>query len=173
MRALEVAGRCFVKEKIMPSDVSIGGRIKKVRQDAGMGQQEFASSIGISANYLSEVESGKKEPSTPIILLIETRYAISEGWLLTGEGPVYKERAVPGEVREGQPDYSSPYDRALMKDVIEAVDEYLHETDRTLAPDKKAELVVAIYEEMLEAGEAAAAGERRQRLKKMILKFAT
>jgi transcriptional regulator with XRE-family HTH domain len=153
----------------MPSDVSIGGRIKKVRQDAGMGQQAFASSIGISADYLSEVESGTKEPSTSIILLIETRYAISEDGLLTGEGPVYKESAVPGEVRGGEPDYSSTYDLALMRDVIKAVNEYLHETDRTLAPEKKAELVVAIYEEMLEAGEEAAAGERLQRLRKMIL----
>jgi hypothetical protein len=56
-----------------------------------------------------------------------------------------------------------------MRDVIKAVNEYLHETDRTLAPEKKAELVVAMYEEMLEAGEEAAAGERLQRLRKMIL----
>jgi len=66
-----------------------GNRIKQIRKLKGLIQKEFAESLGISANYLSEIESGKKQPSETILLLIEVRYAINAEWLKTGHGEMY------------------------------------------------------------------------------------
>lgn len=66
--------------------MSIGERIRIVRKDLGMSQKEFGDRIGISDNYVSEIESGKKEPSVPILLAIEYRFGISMVWIKTGEG---------------------------------------------------------------------------------------
>ena len=47
----------------MPRDNSmeqiIGKRIQKIRQSRGYTQQQFAEAVGLSTNYISDVERGK------------------------------------------------------------------------------------------------------------------
>ncbi len=38
---------------------SIGKRIQKIRKEKGYTQQQFAEKIGLSTNYLSDIERGK------------------------------------------------------------------------------------------------------------------
>ena len=49
---------------------SIGKQIKKLRKEKGFTQQEFAEEIGISTNYLSDVERGKKSIRLEKLVLI-------------------------------------------------------------------------------------------------------
>jgi len=63
----------------------IGYRIKTLRKLFGLNQAEFGKSIGISGNYLSEIELGKVEPSKPILIAIEYRYSINQNDLISGE----------------------------------------------------------------------------------------
>jgi len=51
-----------------------------------MTQEEFAKRIGISQNYLSNMERGKVEIGAQILLRISQEFAKSVEWLLTGEG---------------------------------------------------------------------------------------
>jgi len=69
---------------------SIGQRLKFLRQSKKLKQKEMADLIGISPNYLSELEAGKKKPSRLLLTLLETRLAINPEWLLTGEGPMFR-----------------------------------------------------------------------------------
>ncbi len=50
-----------------------------------MKQQEFAERIGISQNYVSDMERGKVEIGAEILLRIAREFDKSIEWLLTGE----------------------------------------------------------------------------------------
>ena len=56
----------------------------------GLRQYEFARNVGISPNFLSDIDRDKKIPSEPVWLSIEYRYEVNKDWLLTGEGPMMK-----------------------------------------------------------------------------------
>lgn len=64
-----------------------GQRIKIIRSKHSLTQQAFSDRIGISPNYLSELETGKAKPSKPVLLALEHRYGVSYDWLLNGKGP--------------------------------------------------------------------------------------
>lgn len=66
--------------------MNIGDRIKLLRNELGITQKEFGERIGISANYVSELEYGKTKPSFLVLLAIEYRYGVSMDWLETGKG---------------------------------------------------------------------------------------
>ena len=68
----------------------IGDRLRIARKKLKFSQSKFAKEIGISPNYLSELESNKKSPSERILKLIEIRFAINLNWLLTGEGEMFR-----------------------------------------------------------------------------------
>jgi phage repressor protein C with HTH and peptisase S24 domain len=78
---------------------TVGERIKKVRQDNGLTQVQFSKTIGISPNYLSDLELDKKPPSDPILLAIEYRYATPKEWLLSGKLPTEKTPYDQGKIR--------------------------------------------------------------------------
>ena len=66
----------------------IGGRIKQLRKSLGikgMSQREFGKTIGISGNYLSNIETGQVEPKKPVLLAIQFHYSITPEQILTGE----------------------------------------------------------------------------------------
>jgi len=63
----------------------VGRRIREIR-GFDMTQEEFASRIGISQNYLSTMERGKVEIGAEILLRISEEFSKSIEWLLTGRG---------------------------------------------------------------------------------------
>lgn len=66
--------------------VSIGNRIKQIRQELGLSQKEFGKIISISNGHLSAIERDKDVPSDRIIRLICTEFGISEEWIKSGVG---------------------------------------------------------------------------------------
>jgi len=50
-----------------------------------MTQQEFAAQIGISQNYVSDMERGQVEVGAEILLRIAREFGRTMEWLLTGE----------------------------------------------------------------------------------------
>lgn len=65
--------------------MTIGDRIKIVRESEGKNQREFASSIKISQPTLAMFENGQREPKDIHIEQICLKYGISEKWIRTGE----------------------------------------------------------------------------------------
>jgi transcriptional regulator with XRE-family HTH domain len=62
----------------------IGERIKQLRKERHLSQREFAERIGISQNYLSQIEKGKFAPTKPVLLAIEYLYKVSSRWIESG-----------------------------------------------------------------------------------------
>ncbi len=86
-------------------------RIKELRKLLKMTQEDFSSKIGLSRNFIAQVEIGTKEPSDRTIKDICRIYNVSEEWLRTGEGEMYKKRTRNQELA------------AFVNDVMEDVDE--------------------------------------------------
>lgn len=54
----------------------IGTVIKSLRKEGGFNQLEFAKLIGISRSFLSEVETGGKNPSVELLKVISMKTSI-------------------------------------------------------------------------------------------------
>lgn len=66
-------------------------RIIKIRKDSGLTQEKFAQKIGLSRNFINQVESGKKNVSDRTISDICREFNINENWLRKGIKPMHKE----------------------------------------------------------------------------------
>ena len=64
--------------------VSAGGLGRELR-GFYLAQQEFAAQVGISQNYVSDLEHGKVEIGAEILLRIWREFGRTMEWLLTGE----------------------------------------------------------------------------------------
>lgn len=61
-------------------------RFKEIRKKNNMTQTQFAESMGISQNYVAQMESGSKSPSDRLVADICRKFKVNENWLRTGEG---------------------------------------------------------------------------------------
>lgn len=89
----------------------MNSRIKKIRVDNGMTQQEFADKLGIKRGTIANYELGRNEPIDAVITLICREFNINESWLRTGEGemmkPVNRDAEIAsfmGDVMRGESD---------------------------------------------------------------------
>lgn len=64
-------------------------RIKKLRKDLNLTQEDFSSRIGLSRNFIAQIEIGTKRPSDRTISDICREFNINEDWLRTGNGKMY------------------------------------------------------------------------------------
>jgi len=71
--------------------MEIKGRIKEIRKTVGLTQTKFAKRIAVATSYVSEVESGVKEINERAMRLIIAEFNVSEEWLRTGQGTMFKE----------------------------------------------------------------------------------
>lgn len=61
-------------------------RIKHIRTSLGLTQEQFASKIGLTRNYVAKIEIGNREPSDRTISDICREFGVNETWLRTGAG---------------------------------------------------------------------------------------
>lgn len=66
-------------------------RIKKIRKELDLTQQEFADRIGVKRGAIANYEIGRNEPTDSVISLICREFNINEDWLRTGEGEMFVE----------------------------------------------------------------------------------
>lgn len=64
-------------------------RIKQIRKELCITQQEFADKIGISRGNIAAYEVGKNDPSDAVISLICREFNVSEDWLRNGTGDMF------------------------------------------------------------------------------------
>ncbi len=69
--------------------MTIGERIKKVRQENKFTQAVLAQNIGIKQNSLALLESGKRNPSDRTVIAICNFLFVNETWLRNGTGNTY------------------------------------------------------------------------------------
>lgn len=75
-------------------------RIKKIRKELDLTQQEFADRIGIARGNIAAYEVGKNAPSDSVISLICREFSVNENWLRTGEGDMFMELSIDEQIEE-------------------------------------------------------------------------
>ena len=68
---------------------SMKERIKKLRKELGLTQQEMADLVGIKRAAISNYEIGRNDPSDSVISLFCREFGVSEKWLRTGDGDMF------------------------------------------------------------------------------------
>lgn len=76
----------------------MNNRIALVRKDNNCKQDAFAESIGLTKNFISLIETGKREPSDRTIKDICRVYNVNEEWLKTGEGEMYLPKSIEDDL---------------------------------------------------------------------------
>ena len=78
--------------------MDIFDRIIKVRSESKESQEKFAAKLGLSRNFINQVENKKKNVSDRTISDICREYNINEEWLRTGSGdmtvPISKDKEI-------------------------------------------------------------------------------
>jgi DNA-binding XRE family transcriptional regulator len=66
---------------------TLGDRMRKAREHAGLKQSELAKEIGIGRTSVVSYESGRKTPSRPVLLSWAMRCGVDHGWLTGSPDP--------------------------------------------------------------------------------------
>lgn len=66
-------------------------RIKLLREQLGYSQEFFAKEVGLTKNYISLVENGKRTFAERTLKDICRKFNVNENWLRTGEGKMFIE----------------------------------------------------------------------------------
>ena len=74
------------------------GRIKEIRNEASLSQEEFAKRLNISRGQVACYETGRRCLSNRTILDICDKFDINEEWLRTGNGVKKREKTESDEL---------------------------------------------------------------------------
>lgn len=71
-------------------------RLREIRKSLGDPPRElFAKTLDISEKTLGNYERGDNEPDASVLLAYKQVYGVDVAWLLTGDGPMFSESAMP------------------------------------------------------------------------------
>ena len=63
--------------------------MKELRAKYSMSQRKFADFVNINRAYLAALETGRKRPSSNILMQLKVSTHVSSDWLLDGVGPMF------------------------------------------------------------------------------------
>lgn len=64
-------------------------RIRKIRRDLDLTQQEFADRIGVKRGAIANYEIGRNAPTDSVVSLICREFGVNEEWLRDGTGEMF------------------------------------------------------------------------------------
>ncbi|MDR2098219.1 MAG: helix-turn-helix domain-containing protein [Spirochaetaceae bacterium] len=64
-------------------------RFKEIEAGIGLKGSQFADSIEVQAQVVSDIEREKREPSKDVLLKIALKHSVNLHWMLTGEGEMF------------------------------------------------------------------------------------
>jgi len=70
--------------------MSVGSRIKELRNSLDLTQQKFADRLGIQRGIIGKYEVDVSAPSDAVISLICREFHVREAWLRDGEGEMFE-----------------------------------------------------------------------------------
>lgn len=88
----------------------MNNRIRELRKTTlKMTQKEFSTKLGLSENFIWQIEKGERDPSDRTISDICREFRVNENWLRTGEGemmqPINRDAEIAafmGDVMRGE-----------------------------------------------------------------------
>lgn len=66
-------------------------RFCMIRKESGLTQELFAKRIGLTKNFVSLIENGRRDPSDRTINDVCREFGVNEEWLRTGKGDMHLE----------------------------------------------------------------------------------
>jgi len=100
-------------------------RIKEIRKELKLSQEDFGKKIGLSQSTLAMIEVGKRNFNDKHVKLICSTFNVSEQWLRTGIGDMF---------------LASPYEKEFMdifKNLTPITQKYLYEMAKNLLENEK------------------------------------
>jgi len=107
----------------------VKNRLKELRKALGLTQTEFAERIGSVQNTITGYESGRRNPSNPVIASICKEFSVNEEWLRFGNGEMFA-----ASVKD-------PLDALVTQYGLTAADSILIEKFAAMSPSKRAAIV--------------------------------
>ena len=106
---------------------TIGERLKWLRKDKKLTQQEFADTVGTPRANIGSYETEARTPSEAMISLICSKFAVNESWLRSGEGDPYIQLSRQAEIARiiTQAMRASPEREALICALANATDQQI------------------------------------------------
>lgn len=80
--------------------MSVGSRIKELRNSLDLTQQKFADRLGIQRGIIGKYEVDVSAPSDAVISLICREFNVREAWLRDGEGEMLESKPRAEELGE-------------------------------------------------------------------------
>jgi phage repressor protein C with HTH and peptisase S24 domain len=78
---------------------TIGDRIKAIRGSTT--RDDYALLVGVSKNTIANYENNERQPNHGFLLkILEVHPGVNPTWLMTGEGPMYKDHTAPQPKRD-------------------------------------------------------------------------
>ncbi len=68
----------------------IGQRVRILRKNCKLTQNELAKKMMVSRVYISEIENGKRRPPGPLLVALESIFSANKSWIMTGRGKMLK-----------------------------------------------------------------------------------
>lgn len=86
LRNLETMTTALTRGGLIP-EWTLGDRLRKAREAAGLEQQELAQRIGVARTTISNAEKGKVNPRRIVINAWSLATSVPVEWLETGQAP--------------------------------------------------------------------------------------
>lgn len=83
----------------MTMNYEIGKRVRKIRLQKGISQEQFGELIGIKKAAVSKIENGDNSLSRNNLISIYKQFNINEEWLLYGKGEMFIPTSRENEIR--------------------------------------------------------------------------
>jgi len=84
-------------------------RLKEIRNRFNFNQKAFAHAMDYKPSYYSELENGKKEMTSRLLITLIERFNVSADWMLTGKGQMFLVDPVPARLALHEKCHPSPY----------------------------------------------------------------
>ena len=111
----------------------LGARIRSVRGNSS--RESWRVRYGVGTSTLQRFETGERCADLQFLERVSDGEGVSFEWLALGRGE-----------RSPHPRAADAFDRKALGEALATVEEGLQKAGRSLAPDKKAELVLVVYD---------------------------
>ncbi len=96
----------------------VGKRLRRIRSQMELTREQFAEQVGISPQFLAEIENGKKGMSAETLFKICSRFDLSADYILLGKS---SSAQLSDPVQVALNNFSEPYIE-LTEEIIRAIE---------------------------------------------------
>ena len=84
----------------MDKKAALGARIKALRKQRGWSQEQLAERVGISTQYVSNIERGKENPTLDMLLRLAGALKVSPAEMFDFEAEGLQRKGLQAEIRK-------------------------------------------------------------------------